>query len=58
MPAKTRFQVMLDPEQLQALRDQEAETGASIGELIRRAIDAWLEGKKAGRKRADTRRRP
>lgn len=61
MSPKTRFQVMLEPEQLTALRRSEEETGAAVGEQIRRAIDEWLRGKggkKTDRRRVGTRRRP
>jgi hypothetical protein len=59
---KQRFQVMLEPEQLAALRQIEEETGAPVGEQIRRAIDQALQEKgvtvKSERKRAATRKRP
>jgi hypothetical protein len=60
MSPKTRFQVMLEPEQLAAMRRTEEKTGAAIGEQIRRAIDEWLrrQGGKTERKRARTRKRP
>jgi hypothetical protein len=59
MSPKQRFQVLLEPEQLSALREIELRTGASIGEQIRRAIDQRLGNqKKAERKRAVTRKRP
>ena len=60
MSPKTRFQVMLEPAQLKALREIEDRTGAPVARQIRRAIDAWLrtEGGKADRKRAVTRKRP
>ena len=38
-----RFQVLLKKEQLAALREIEQRTGASVGALIRLAVDAWLE---------------
>jgi hypothetical protein len=58
MSPKTRFQVMLEPKQLDALRRNEAETGAPIGEQIRRAINEWLRrgGEKTERKRGTTRK--
>jgi hypothetical protein len=56
MSPKQRFQLMLEPEQLDALRKIERETGAPVAEQIRRAIDRWL-GTKSERKRAGTRRR-
>ncbi len=53
-----RFQVLLKPEQLAALRRIEQRTGTSVGSLIRLAVDEWLmKGDKAERKRADTRTR-
>jgi hypothetical protein len=39
---KTRFQLLLDPAQLAALRHVTQVTGASVAEQVRRAIDAWL----------------
>jgi hypothetical protein len=57
---KTRFQIMLDPEQLDALRAKQEETGVTVGEQIRRAINAVLPvtiAKKTERKRAGTRKR-
>jgi uncharacterized heparinase superfamily protein len=60
MSPKQRFPVMLEPEQVAALREIEARTGARISEQIRRAIDDWLvkHGDKTDRRRAGTRRRP
>jgi hypothetical protein len=59
---KQRFQVMLEPDQLAALRQIEEETGAAIGEQIRRAIDQMLRAKgvtvKSERKRVAARKRP
>lgn len=56
---KQRFQVLLEPEQLAAMREIEELTGAPIGEQIRRAVGQWLlEQKKTGRKQAATRKRP
>lgn len=60
MSPKSRFQVMLDPEQLEALRARQDETGVAIGEQIRRAINAALPkvaSKKAERKRVAPRKR-
>jgi len=39
---KSRFQLLLEPEQLDALREREALTGIPVSRQIRRAIDAWL----------------
>jgi hypothetical protein len=53
MPPKERFQLMLEPAQLQALRRIEDETGAPLARQIRRAIDGYLrvrEGTKSERK--------
>jgi uncharacterized heparinase superfamily protein len=61
MSPKQRFPVMLEPEQVAALREIEARTGARISEQIRRAIDDWLAkhgDRKTDRRRASTRRRP
>jgi hypothetical protein len=56
-----RFQVLLKPEQLDALRRIEQRTGTSMGALIRLAVDAWLDrevgSRRAERKRAGTRKR-
>jgi hypothetical protein len=43
MSPKDRFQLMLEPEQLAALRRLQDETGAPVSEHIRRAIAAYLE---------------
>lgn len=51
---------MLDPEQLEALRTRQQETGVAIAEQIRRAINAALPEatrKKTERKQAATRKR-
>jgi len=55
-----RFQVLLKPEQIGALRSIEQRTGTSMGALIRLAVDAWLEkgDVKADRKRSSKRSRP
>lgn len=37
-----RLQVMLDDERMERLEQRSAETGASVGEVVRRAIDAEL----------------
>ena len=61
MSPKTRFQVMLEPEQLEALRRIEREKDVPVARLIRRAIDQLLESEqaqKAERRRASTRKRP
>jgi Ribbon-helix-helix protein, copG family len=63
MSPKQRFPVMLDPEDLAALKRLQLRSGASVGEQIRRAVKAWIQSevtveKKAGRPRAVTRKRP
>jgi hypothetical protein len=40
---KYRFNVMIEPERLDALREIERRTGATPSEQIRRAIDAYLQ---------------
>jgi hypothetical protein len=40
---KTRFQLMLEPAQVAALRRIETRTGAPLSVQIRRAVDAWLK---------------
>ena len=45
MSPKQRFPVMLEPEQLAALKAIERETGAPVAEQIRRAVDAYLSAK-------------
>jgi hypothetical protein len=42
MSPKYRFNVMLEPERLEALREIERRTGATPSEQIRRAIDGYL----------------
>lgn len=39
---KYRFNVMIEPERLEVLRQIERRTGATPSEQIRRAIDAYL----------------
>jgi hypothetical protein len=43
MSPKQRFPVMLEPAQLAALKAIETRSGAPVAELIRRAIDQYLE---------------
>jgi hypothetical protein len=57
MSPKARFQMFIEPDQLEALRALQERTGAPIGEHIRRAIAEYLKGK-TDRKRALTRKRP
>jgi hypothetical protein len=46
MPRKERFQLLIDPRQLAALRAIETKTGARVSVLIRRAVDAYLQTQK------------
>jgi hypothetical protein len=57
---KTRFQILLEPEQLAALRRIQERTAAPVASQIRRAVEAWIatHGEKPERKRAVTRKRP
>jgi hypothetical protein len=60
MTPKTRFQILLEPEQLDALRRIEKRTGAPVARQVRMAVHRWLgeRGEKPDRKRAQTRKRP
>ena len=42
MPPKYRFNMMIEPDRLAALREIERRTGATPSEQIRRAIDMYL----------------
>jgi hypothetical protein len=55
---KQRFQILLEPEQLEALRAIEARTGAPVARQIRMAVDRWLRGQgdKAALRRNPTRK--
>ena len=59
MTPKQRFQIFLEPEQIEALRRIEKRTGAPVGRQIRMAVDRWLgkQGEKADRKRVVARKR-
>jgi hypothetical protein len=48
-----RFQVLLEPEQLEALRRVETETGTPVARQIRMAVDRWLRavGEQQARKK-------
>lgn len=46
MSPKQRFQLVVEPEQIAALKAIEEKTGARISEQIRRAIDAYLDAQK------------
>lgn len=55
-----RFQLLLKPEQIEALRVIEQRTGTSMGSLVRLALDEWLANRdtvKAERKRPASRKR-
>ena len=58
MSPKTRFQVMLELEQLEQMREIERDNGVPIARQIRMAVDRWLgeQSGKAQGKRAVTRR--
>jgi hypothetical protein len=43
MSVKTRFQVMLEPKQLSAMRQIDLRRDMPVARQIRRAIDLWLE---------------
>jgi hypothetical protein len=45
MSPKARFQMMLEPDQLEALRTLQDVTGAAMAEHIRRAIAQYLASK-------------
>ncbi|MGH9162198.1 MAG: ribbon-helix-helix domain-containing protein [Vicinamibacteraceae bacterium] len=42
MSPKRRFNMMLEPKQIEILREIERRTGATVSEQVRRAIDAYL----------------
>lgn len=43
MSPKQRFQIMIEPEQLAALKAIEARNGATVAAQIRLAVDAYLQ---------------
>jgi metal-responsive CopG/Arc/MetJ family transcriptional regulator len=47
---KTRILIQLDEDQLKALRGIRHKTGASVAEIIRRAIAKYLVNAKKGRR--------
>jgi hypothetical protein len=57
MPRKQRFPVMLDPEQLAALRLIQERTGARVSEQIRRAVAKWIAEQEHGSGRTSRRTR-
>ena len=54
MSPKQRFQILLEPEQLAALRQIEQRTGAPVARQVRMAVERWLSerSEKPERKRA------
>jgi hypothetical protein len=60
MSPKTRFQILLEPEQVAALRRIQERTAAPLAAQIRRAVDQWIaeHGDKTDRRRASTVKRP
>ncbi len=42
-----RMQVQFNEHQIEALRDQASRSQASVSDLVRRALDTWLEGQEA-----------
>lgn len=63
MAAKRVYSFMIDPELAESLKAIKERDGVSEGEQIRRALQAWFRSKgvtkrKAGRERAQTRKRP
>ena len=60
MSLKTRFQILLEPEQVEALKRIQERTAAPLAAQIRRGVDMWIAEhgeQKPARKRADTRKR-
>jgi hypothetical protein len=58
MSPKTRFQILLEPEQLEALRRIQERTAAPVASQIRRAVEAWIaeHDQKSNRKRSASKR--
>jgi len=57
---KTRFQILLEPEQLAALRRIQERTAAPVASQIRRAVEKWIAeqgDEKTERKRPASRKR-
>lgn len=42
MSPKTRFQILLEPEQVEALKRIQERTAAPLAAQIRRAVDTWI----------------
>lgn len=40
-----RMQIQLSEHQLRLLREQAASEHASVSEIVRRAVDSWIEGR-------------
>jgi hypothetical protein len=59
MSPKTRFQILLEPEQLEALRRIQKRTAAPVASQVRMAVDKWIaeQGDKSERKRPASRKR-
>src|ERR1700674_3013764 len=59
MSPKTRFQILLEPEQLAALRRIQKETAAPVASQIRQAVGKWIaeHDDKTERKRGVARKR-
>jgi hypothetical protein len=59
MSPKTRFQILLEPEQLAALRRIQERTAAPVASQIRRAVEKWIaeQGEMTERKRPASRKR-
>jgi hypothetical protein len=53
MSPKTRFQILLEPEQLAALRRIQERTAAPVASQIRRAVETWIaeQGETTARRR-------
>lgn len=59
MSPKQRFQILLEPEQLAALRAIEDRTGAPVARQVRMAVEMWLKSQsvKTERKQVAARKR-
>jgi hypothetical protein len=59
LPPKIRFQILLEPEQVAALKRIQERTAAPLAAQIRRAVDTWIagQGEKTERKRPASRKR-
>jgi ribbon-helix-helix protein len=52
---KKPFTFLIEPSLMEALKAVQTRDGITVSEQIRRAIQAWLKTRKAGRQRAGTR---